>query len=216
MFLKIKWKISQLLSIDKSFCLINCSASWFFVQYRFISSENIPDAPSITPNSTRYNFTEGNDIELSCVTDGRPPSKVTWTKVGKSSNMVYPDGRTLVITNANRTEAGTYRCTATNGIGKGASAAIHVDIFCRYLIDILVEFKPNKYREWLSLIYLIQIQLFVIPDIHPFISQSKQPTPSMMSVCLSICLSVPVSVCLSDDKPTYANPFLLRFEFILY
>lgn len=92
-------------------------------------------APSITPNSTRYNFTEGNDIELRCITDGRPQSIVTWTKIGESSNKVYPDGQTLIIANVNRTEAGTYRCTATNGIGNSASVAIHVNIFFPPSID---------------------------------------------------------------------------------
>ena len=144
----------------------------------FICSENISDAPSITPNSTSYNFTEGNDIELRCDTGGRPQPTVTWTKIGESSSTVYPDRQTLIITNANRTEAGTYRCTATNGIGNSASAAIHVNIFCKYLIDILEEFA---------------LQLTINADIHSFIFLSKQPPLSLsvyLFVCPCACLSV--------------------------
>lgn len=76
-------------------------------------------------------------MELRCVTDGRPQPTVTWTKIGESSSTEYSDTQTLIITNANRTEAGTYKCTATNGIGDSASAAMHVNIFCKYLIDFL-------------------------------------------------------------------------------
>ena len=57
--------------------------------------------------------------------------------IGESSSTEYSDTQTLIITNANRTEAGTYKCTATNGIGDSASAAMHVNIFCKYLIDFL-------------------------------------------------------------------------------
>ncbi|KAL9964707.1 hypothetical protein ACROYT_G028383 [Oculina patagonica] len=86
-------------------------------------------APSITVPAKSFNLTEGGDVELVCAADGRPRPVVTWAKIGESSSLVSPDKDTLNITNANRTEAGTYRCTATNGIGKDAVATVKVIIF---------------------------------------------------------------------------------------
>ena len=119
-----------------SFRLQNCfSKSILFESFFFhnasLRSQNILDAPSITPHLTKYNFTEGNNIVVSCVTDGKPQPTITWTKIGEPSNVAYPDTQTLTITRANRTDAGAYKCTATNGIGESASATIHVNMFCK-------------------------------------------------------------------------------------
>ena len=92
------------------------------------------DAPSIVVPSKRYNVTEGDDLHLECnVSDGRPPPTVTWSKNGSLSNITYPPGERLAIKNANRTEAGTFKCTAGNGIGKPATATIDVDVFCKFV-----------------------------------------------------------------------------------
>ena len=69
---------------------------------------------------------------LECnVSDGRPPPTVTWSKIGGLSNVTYPPGQRLVIKNANRTEAGTYKCTADNGIGNPATATMVVNVLCK-------------------------------------------------------------------------------------
>ena len=94
-------------------------------------SQIIADAPAITLPAKRYNVTEGNDTELYCDSDGRPPPIVTWSKVGSLSKNSYATGQRLNITNANRTEAGTYMCTATNGVGKKATATIQLSVFCK-------------------------------------------------------------------------------------
>lgn len=78
-----------------------------------------------------HNVTEGDDVHLECVSDGRPAPMVTWSKNGGPSNVTYPPGQRLTIKNTNRTEAGTYTCTAANGIGKRATAARHVNVFCK-------------------------------------------------------------------------------------
>ena len=84
-------------------------------------------------------MTEGSDVELVCAADGRPRPVVTWTKTGEHSSVVYPGGQKLIITNANRTEAGTYKCTATNGIGKVAAATIDVIMFCKFFLFALLD-----------------------------------------------------------------------------
>ena len=90
------------------------------------------DEPSIIVPSTRFDVPEGNDVSLECnVTDGRPPPTVTWSKIGGLSKITFPPGQRLVIKNADRTEAGTYKCTADNGIGNPATATMDVNVLCK-------------------------------------------------------------------------------------
>ncbi|XP_068685522.1 hemicentin-1-like isoform X2 [Montipora foliosa] len=86
-------------------------------------------APAINPPTKRYNVTEGNHVDLACTSDGKPLPIVTWTKINQTSSDSYPSGQRLVITHANRTDAGTYVCTATNGIGKSATARRYLNVF---------------------------------------------------------------------------------------
>ena len=94
---------------------------------------NSADAPSITLSEKNYNVTEGKDLQLHCASDGRPPPTVTWKKIAGLSNSAYPQDQRLTIRNATRTDAGVYRCTAVNGIGKQATASMHVDVFCEFV-----------------------------------------------------------------------------------
>ena len=71
-------------------------------------------------------------MTLLCESDGVPVPTVTWLKIGGVSNFSYPSGQRLIIRNVNRTEAGTYRCTASNGIGKTALDVMHVNVFCKF------------------------------------------------------------------------------------
>ncbi|KAM7440128.1 hypothetical protein ABFA07_010622 [Porites harrisoni] len=86
-------------------------------------------APSIKLSTTRYNFTEGTNMTLLCESNGFPAPTVTWSKIGGVSDFSYPSSQRLIIRNLNRTEAGTYRCTASNGIGKPALHVMHVSVF---------------------------------------------------------------------------------------
>ena len=92
------------------------------------------DSPSINLSATSYNFTEGDDLSLECISDGHPPPHVTWAKVGGLGGITNPVGQRLTIRKANRTEAGTYTCTSANGVGKPATAAMKVTAFCKYFI----------------------------------------------------------------------------------
>ena len=72
---------------------------------------------------------------LECISDGKPPPVVTWTKIGGPIGSVpYPAHQRLPIMNANRTAAGTYMCTAVNGIGKAATATRDLDVFCKMFV----------------------------------------------------------------------------------
>ena len=90
------------------------------------------DSPSINLSATSYNVTEGDDLNLECISDGHPPPIVTWSKVGGLGGITDPVAQRLTIRKANRTEAGIYTCTSANGIGKPATAAMKVTAFCKY------------------------------------------------------------------------------------
>ena len=66
------------------------------------------------------------------MSDGRPSPRVKWTKIGAANDALvsHSDGRRLTIKYANRTDAGTYTCTAVNGIGQAASATRDLNVFC--------------------------------------------------------------------------------------
>ena len=97
----------------------------------------LADEPSIKLSATTYNVTEGTNVTLLCKSDGYPAPIVTWSKIGRLSSIAYPPGQRLTIRNANRTEAGTYSCKAANSIGKHAFAIMHVNVLCKFGIQLM-------------------------------------------------------------------------------
>ncbi|XP_022803126.1 hemicentin-1-like [Stylophora pistillata] len=63
---------------------------------------------------------EGSSVTLSCNATGKPTPNITWTKEGENGTNSGPlpsvDG-VYVISNSSRSSNGTYRCTASNGVG---------------------------------------------------------------------------------------------------
>ena len=70
---------------------------------------------------------EGGNVTLSCSTSGIPSPSVWWIKVssGQGNN-----GTELVFKNINRSEAGEYRCEASNLCGNATESA-RVDVLCK-------------------------------------------------------------------------------------
>ena len=100
----------------------------------YLSKIIFADPPSIFLAAKGYNFTEGDDIQLECRSDGRPSPTVTWRKNGGYPLIKFKSGERLVIVNASRSDAGDYLCTAENGIGNvQVSAGINVNVFCKCL-----------------------------------------------------------------------------------
>lgn len=83
-------------------------------------------APSIQSIQNRT-ITEGSNITLPCATAGSPPPVVSWVKLS-SGRRFYSNS--LVTTNANRAEAGEYRCEVSNECGN-ESETITVDVQCK-------------------------------------------------------------------------------------
>ena len=83
----------------------------------------------------------GPPIQLNCVADGEPKPNITWTKVfdnGTDSETLFPS-ENFELPN-NRSSAGTYRCTASNGIGNDVNHTATVVVNCEYFIAIIQAF----------------------------------------------------------------------------
>ena len=71
---------------------------------------------------------EGGKLNLSCNASGTPPPVVSWVRIGTGQRF---DGHVLALTNINRSEAGDYRCEASNDCGnESKTTTIHVK--CKY------------------------------------------------------------------------------------
>jgi len=81
---------------------------------------NVPSSVQPVKNNT---IIEGANVTLSCYASGTPPPMVSWIKVDSHQRI---DGSELVFTNINRSEAGEYRCEASNECGN-ASATTRID-----------------------------------------------------------------------------------------
>ena len=80
---------------------------------------------------------EGSNLQLICEALSQVEPKITWTKekVGNQGNTsVVQEGKVLTITNINRTDAGTFTCTAYNGFGKPEKQTVYVNVICEYAL----------------------------------------------------------------------------------
>ena len=83
--------------------------------------------PRFTNVSSDKSLREGSYLQLFCDAYGRPTPNITWVKVtssGSESDVLHI-GTMWDLKNISRTEAGTYRCIAYNGVGN--PGAIHLE-----------------------------------------------------------------------------------------
>ena len=98
---------------------------------------------------------EGNNLQLTCEALSRPKPNITWTKdkPGNQGNTgVVQEGKVLTITNINRTDAGTFTCTAYNGFGKPENRTVYVNVTCELMYQKTIWLMLN--RDALSIYFL--------------------------------------------------------------
>ena len=83
------------------------------------SFSNFAVPSSIIQITQDQNVTEGHNVTLMCNVSGIPPPMVSW---------IIPDsqrvsGYKLKVTNINRTQAGEYKCEASNECGNATETA---------------------------------------------------------------------------------------------
>ena len=62
-----------------------------------------------------------------CNVTGNPPPLIAWAKVGDNSK-VYSTEKTLRVQNAEKSDFGTYRCTALSVRGENVSTVALVEV----------------------------------------------------------------------------------------
>ena len=79
--------------------------------------------PSSIPEIQDQNATEGDNVTLWCRVSGMPPSMVSWM----TPNGQRHSGKMLEVTSIKRSQAGEYKCEASNECGNATkTASIHV------------------------------------------------------------------------------------------
>lgn len=83
----------------------------------------IPSVPPVlSVPRVEYTAVLGQPVSLECAADGQPQPEVTWHKerrpiIDSAHIHLYANG-TLAITSTQRSDAGTYTCTAKNLAGR--------------------------------------------------------------------------------------------------
>ena len=67
---------------------------------------------------------EGGNVTLTCLADGKPTPNITWMRL--SDNRVV----NTTLTDIRKQDAGSYKCTADNGIGNPAMADVRIVVQC--------------------------------------------------------------------------------------
>ena len=101
---------------------------------KLISSYLLAPA-TITDVSSDVCLREGSDLQLFCIASGRPAPNITWVRIfpsGIESDVLHR-GTTWDLNNISRTENGTYRCTASNGVGGPVSRTLRVNVECEFM-----------------------------------------------------------------------------------
>lgn len=80
----------------------------------------------------------GGFVTFDCHAEGDPPPVVTWVKVdGELPITATREGGLLTVPNVQLTDAGTYRCTATNTVGSQTSQVI-LFVQCKWMFFFFV------------------------------------------------------------------------------
>ncbi|CAB05773.2 Zwei Ig domain protein zig-1 [Caenorhabditis elegans] len=108
--------------------------------------------------STGTTVEKGESVTLTCPVTGYPKPVVKWTKDSAPlalSQSVSMEGSTVIVTNANYTDAGTYSCEAVNEYtvnGKTSKMLLVVD----KMVDVRSEF------QWVYPLAVILITIFLL------------------------------------------------------
>lgn len=96
---------------------------------------SVPPSNTVTP-VRMADIEVGNDLTLTCYASGYPKPTIIWTKDSVSVKEFNASGHFLHLVNAHRKDAGTYRCTASNGYGNNVTSVSIISIKCKYFVSV--------------------------------------------------------------------------------
>ena len=94
--------------------------------------------PSVEISNKIVTAVEGDRLNFTCTASGKPKPKIAWTKVGNGI-VIADTPSVLVIVDRPGTADNMiqYQCTASNGVGTPATAAVNVIVYCKYQYSFL-------------------------------------------------------------------------------
>ena len=80
---------------------------------------------------------EGNNVTLSCATDGNRTPSISWTKDGSHISCELrisfgANNKEPIITNVGRADLQKYRCVASNSLRNATSNTARLDVQCKH------------------------------------------------------------------------------------
>ena len=112
---------------------------WRGVNFYLLCLSTCTEPSAIEPIHNKTT-TEGGSITLSCNATGTPHPMMSWIKVGSHMRFTVSD---LVFTNINRSEAGEYRCEASNECSNASETAT-IEVQCKYQLTLTWCFECNQ------------------------------------------------------------------------
>lgn len=95
------------------------------------------DAPTVLSSpSGRIEVKLGSVFEIVCEARGIPHPIISWSIHGETSSTQLENNRRKLVEVSDRKMAGKIECSATNGVGKPATAGVDMVVLCKFLDSI--------------------------------------------------------------------------------
>lgn len=138
----------------------------------------------------------GNSVEFECLAIGDPRARVTWSKVGSRMPAdVIISGGMLKIEQVKQSDAGQYRCTATNEVGEVQS---HVILHVQSVPQIAAQPEMKEITTGSTAVFPCLASGFPVPEITWTKLEGDLPTNARMENNVLTILSVK-----PEDAGTY-------------
>ena len=92
--------------------------------------------PFLIDGPRNQTINESDTLLLTCNVGGNPAPNISWYR--HDSDKELATGSALLISHANRSHAGSYRCIASNGFGNPVTSQATVLINCKFIIIIII------------------------------------------------------------------------------
>lgn len=92
----------------------------------------VPPTLRALPHNGQVTARKGSTVTLECKASGNPVPTIFWFKKDVFSGPTHlSDSSTLILENVDRHHAGTYQCSADNGVKDRVSMDIQLTILCK-------------------------------------------------------------------------------------